>query len=315
MTDERKLRDKKGALSKLVGFCAVFLLISPAFLFPKEISEGVLRGIKLCASNVIPSVFPFLVIADAVLALSDSFGSGALGKIFSRIFHLPKEGVGAFISGSVCGFPVGVRVSSELYERGLLRKEEAEHLIGFSNNPSAAFVITAVGLGMFGSVKIGVTLYLTVIISAVISGFIFRGEAKSKSNKTVINTRQKFDFVSSVKNAGFSSLTVCSYVIFFSAVSGLVLNICGEGLIGLAALFLSEISGGALFISSMPFFGLKTALILTSAALAFSGFSVHLQSRALACKKISFIKYYIMKSTQCIIAGAIAFPTFNYLPI
>ncbi len=304
MTSDRKVKKRREKAPPIIGLLVIVLLICPAFLFPKEISEGILFGIKLCVFNIIPSVFPFFVIADAVFALSGSLGESFLGKIFSRIFNLPKEAFGAFVLGNICGFPLGVKGASELYAHGALTKKEAEYLIGFSNNPSAAFVITAVGLGMFGSIRTGLALYSVLIISAVITGLIFRGNC-IKSDKTRIISRQKFKFVESVKNAGISSITVSSYIIFFSAVSGLVLNLFGDGIIGLLGVMLSEVSGGVSFISTMPFFGIKTALVLSCVTLSFSGFSVHLQSRSLAAKELSFFKYYIMKITQAVISAMI----------
>ncbi len=296
MTDKKKSAlpyEKKP--HPIFSLIIIFLLLSPTFLYPKEISEGVFHGIRLCAFNIIPSIFPFFIIADAAAALSGDVGESPLGKIFERFFHLPRAALSAFLLGNICGFPIGVKCSSELYKNGALTKKEAEHLIGFSNNPSFAFVTSAVGLGMFRSFKLGVGLYFSVFLSSVLIGFLFR-EKDINNEKRLVIPRQRFDFVNSVKNAGLSSVTVCSYIIFFCALSGLLIHTLGDGLIGTVLVILQEVSGASALISQSPYFGKKVALILTSMALGFSGFSVHLQARSIAAPEISFGKYYLMKA-------------------
>ena len=295
---ESKISAKKHTL---VTAAAVILMICPAFLFPKEISDSVLDGMRLAAFGVIPSVFPFLIVSDALISISDG-EYGFFSRVFSKIFGVSKSGFSAFIAGSVCGFPVGVKVSSELYESGAIKKDEAERLIGFCNNPSLAFVISAVGLGIFGSLKIGLALYLAVVASAVLSGLLFR-KKPSKIVKTEIIARQKFDFVASVKNAGFSCVAISSYIIFFSAVSGLARHVLGLGPLTLLISALSEVSGGVNFVARSSIIPSQYILSSVAFVLAFSGFSVHLQARSLACRELSFRKYYLMKFIQAVFAA------------
>lgn len=313
MTERKKRNAPRGALSEYISISAVILLLCPTFLFPKEISDGVLDGIKLCVTNVIPSVFPFFIIADAISCLSGGLSESILGKIFSHVFHLPKEAVSAFLCGCICGFPVGVKMASDLYGRGILSKKESEHLIGFSNNPSVAFVTTAVGVGMLGSLKAGIIIYITVITSAAAVGIIFRQKKSDFRNVGVIS-KQKFDFVLSVKNAGFASVGVSSYIIFFSAASALVLKIFGAKIITVIFFLLSEVSSSCKFISHSELFDKRMMLSLICTALAFSGFSVHLQAKSLANSKLSFAKYYIMKIAQGIIAGMLAYVFSAFFP-
>ncbi len=302
-SEKRKAKKRKFPLSSAI----IILLLTPAFLFPKEISDGVLHGLRLCVTNVIPSVFPFLIIADAIYSLSEGDGAGVFSRIFSRFFSLPPIAASVFFCGCVCGFPIGVKMTSELYERGILKKGQAEYIIGFSNNPSVAFVTSAVGLGMFGSFGVGILIYFVIVLSALAVGVIFKQNGQKQENNYII-IRQKFNFVDSVKNAGYSSITISSYIIFFSALSGLLLHVLGNGILGLLGCMLSEVSGGVLHICASPLFGRKIALILTAVTLGFSGFSVHLQARSIASKKLSFAKYYLMKTVQGILAGAIVTP-------
>ncbi len=307
MTEEKKVSTP---FTPIAGLAIIFLLFCPSFLFPEEISEGVLSGIKLCVFNVVPSIFPFFIIADAAAALSGSLGESFLGRVFEKIFRLPRQSVSAYLLGNICGFPIGVTCASGLYKSGAISKKDAEQLIGFSNNPSFAFVTTAVGLGMFGSFKLGLLLYFNVLFSSLIVGFLFRKkDAKILKNKVIL--KQKFDFVASVKNAGLSSVTVSSYIIFFSALSGLLVYILGDGLIGAFFVMVCEVSGASSFISSNPLFTGALAFVLTALSLTFSGFSVHLQARSIAAPELSFCKYYLMKISAVLICVPISLGVYH----
>ena len=300
----KKRRDFHGA-----ALLAMLFLI-PALIFPKVLSDGVRDGIKLSVLGVIPSVFPFFVVSDALLSLPSREG-GFCGRVFSRLLGIPAPGLRAFLIGTVCGFPIGVKIASELYVDGSLKKEEAERLIGISTNPSAAFVISVVGVGFFGSVKTGLLLYSLTILSALITGIIFK-EKIIKSNFSTDISGQKFDFVSSVKNAGLSSITVSSYIIFFSALSGVLNNVLGNGIFTLVTISLLEVSGAvkAVFESTL----IPPVLILPTVCfvLAFSGICVHFQARSVASSELSFKKFTVMKITQAILCFVLCY-TVNLL--
>ncbi len=307
MTDNIKPKTaKRKKAHPAAALIVLALLVSPAFLFPKELSSGVLFGLCLSFECVIPSVFPFFVIADAIASFGGGIEDGMLGRLFSKIFRLPARALEAFVLGNVCGFPLGVKAASDLYERGEITKKEAEHLIGFANGPSLAFTLGAVGTGMLGSVKYGFILYSSLVISSATVGFLFRSKSEI-INKPSLISRQKFDLVSSIKNAGFNSVTVSSYIIFFSAVSALLRSLIKSEPLALLAVVFSEVSGAAAYISSAAFLPPRIGLALMASALAFSGFSVHLQSRSLAHSDISFIKYYIMKAVQAPLCAALTF--------
>ena len=283
----------------------VALFLVPALIFPKALSDGVRDGIKLSVLGVIPSVFPFFVVSDALVSFPSGSG-GFLGRVFSRLFGISPNGLRAFLIGTVCGFPIGVKITSEQYVSGGLKREEAERLMGISTNPSAAFVISAVGVGFFGSVKTGLLLYFLTILSALITGIIFK-EKIIKSNFSADISGQKFDFVSSVKNAGLSSITVSSYIIFFSALSGVLNNVLGNGIFTLVTISLLEVSGAVIAVFESRLIPPDLILPLVSFVLAFSGVCVHFQARSVASSELSFKKFTVMKITQALLSFVLCY--------
>jgi hypothetical protein len=133
------------------------------------------RGLTLCARTVIPSLFPFMVVSELLV----SSGAGeALGRLFSgvmrRVFGVSGAGASAVFLGSACGFPVGARTAVGLLDRGVISKSECEHLLTFVSNPSSAFLISAVGAGLYGNRRLGVALYLVVLSCGLFTGFLAR---------------------------------------------------------------------------------------------------------------------------------------------
>ena len=60
-----------------------------------------------------------------------------------------------------------------------ITKKELSRLLTFINVPGAAFVICAVGEGMLSSKRLGIYIYLSVMLAAVtvgVAGRIFRKE-------------------------------------------------------------------------------------------------------------------------------------------
>ena len=86
------------------------------------------------------------------------------------------EGVSAFpfFLGILSGYPTGAKLTAQLYKKNLISKEDAQHLLTFSNNPGPLFLIGTIGVGFFGIPFFGHLLLLSSILSAVTTGILWR---------------------------------------------------------------------------------------------------------------------------------------------
>ena len=285
----------------------VYALIFLSFLIVSATNAETVRravedSIVFCASTVIPSIFPFMVLSDM---LASAFHSGKGSGILSRFFGVSDRLFGALTVGNVCGFPIGVKVAAKLYEDGKITKEELEDSIGLMNNASAPFVISAIGACIYGSVFDGILLYSAILFSTLIVALSFRQKRK-ENHFSKDNTRQRFDIAESIRSAGLSAVAVCSYIIFFSYLSSLIsLFIKNDYLVAILASF-TEISGGVRLIGAL---GLPriAALPLTALVLGFSGVSVHLQAFGMLPVGISKKRYFYMKICEGAFAMMLAF--------
>ena len=279
-------------------------LLASLFL-SDEISHAVKSSLSLCATVIIPSVFPFIILSDILFHTVKFDGDGRIPRLFRRIFRISGNGVSAFMMGAVCGFPLGVKCTGELYRDGKISRSDAEKLIGFSNNTGPAFIVSGIGLGLRGNISDGIILYTVMIASAVAVGIIFPSGKESKASPLCTSDKEEsFDLIDSIKNAALNTLYICAFLTFFAPMCTFLRLLLGESTLYLSLIPFIEVGSAASILSKTSVLSRSGSLALTAFAVCFSGFSVHLQA-------ISFIndtnirvgKYFLMKLSQGLIAA------------
>ena len=301
---------------KLSRAQALFCIMSAlALLLTFKYSDIAIKamssGMRLCVSTVIPALFPFMVLSELFVSSGAAERLGALvGKPISALLGVSSSAASAVILGMLCGFPIGSKSAVSLYEKGLISKPELEQLCAFCNIPSSAFLVSAVGSTLFGSRELGLILYASHIICALLLGFLLKFHFKAKKRPSpmpsaVLHRRSGFieSFTNAVTGSASSMLFICAFVIFFSAVSGYV-RFFSERLSlpsALSTLLLGffEMTGGASAASSLP---PKLALPTIAAITGWSGLSVHFQFVGI-CKShsISLKPYFLTKSASALL--------------
>lgn len=270
------------------------------------------QGLALCAGTVIPSLFPFMVLSE--LILSGNLLQSILKKLtrpLQKLFRLSSTGCCALLLGLLCGFPIGARCAVSAYDKGQLSREETEHVMLFSNVPSSAFLINAVGISLFQSRSLGILLWGITLLSALLTGWLF---ARRKQKKEDPHNQSWEDplspqkspggaalFTSAISSATRSILLVCAYVVFFSALSGALNSILQvfhlPPLLQALTFVLLELSGGVS--QAAHLFDPPLAIPLCAFAAGWSGLSVHCQVLSVCeGKGFSFGNYFLAKLLQ-----------------
>ena len=119
-------------------------------LFPSEVFEGAKSGLLLWFLTVLPTLFPFLLISRLLLdSCACSLLNKLLAPVISRLFGISAQGSFAFIVGFLCGYPMGAKITADLFHARQISKAEASYLLSFYNNTSPAFLIHYIVLGYF----------------------------------------------------------------------------------------------------------------------------------------------------------------------
>jgi sporulation integral membrane protein YlbJ len=290
--------------SAFFSLCLLVLSISCSLFFSENVGAYVRSGLSLCYSVIIGSVFPFMILSDFLYSNISPDSFGFLGGAFEKIFKINRLGIFPFLIGIICGFPLGAKSAYELYLDGSITKDECERLIAFSNNTGPAFIVSGIGASLRGSVWDGIILYISMIVSAIATGFILgikKDFTKGCSNSAI----HGYDLVKSVKNAATNTLGVCGFVVFFSVVTGFFSLILKEEMALSLVFSLFEVSNAAKKLAFSSFNG-NLSLVLTSFAISFSGLSVHMQTKAiLADGGISMRRHFVGKLFQGIFSALV----------
>ena len=271
-----------------------------AICFSNSLKEGVIYGFKICVMNIIPTLFPFFILADmwrVVIYFSPN-------PKLCKLLNIDLQFLDAFLIGNICGFPLGAKMLTEKYREGIIEKEDLDSLIPLCTNPSLAFVISGIGAGLLGSIKSGFILYFSTIISSAVIYLLFPHKTHFSKNSS-IKSEQTFSLVDSIRNAGTSCATVSSFIIFFSAIIGLVKSLIKNKLIlSLISAFL-EIGSACSTIAECDGLSYVFSLMLIAFSLAFSGISVFLQVLSVAPSDLSKRRYISRKLLQGILSAGI----------
>ncbi len=213
----------KRKLPILAALCALFVLLTAS----SQVIACASAGLRLCGELIVPSLFPFFVLSLLLgkLGFPEALGR-RLSPLTQRLFSVSGKGATALVMGLTGGYPMGALYLAELLERGEISVREAERLLGFCNNSGPAFLVGAVGAGVFGSEKAGLLLYAAHILAALTAGVLLRsGQVpKVESQPPAAATPLPFARALSeaVRGAVPALLSVCGFVILFTVFTGLL---------------------------------------------------------------------------------------------
>lgn len=303
---------------KTVIILCIIYLATAMIISPSGCIGSARDAVFLCLDVIIPSLFPFFVCSNLLIALGVA---RLLSRYFSPfmypLFGVSGSGALAVILGIISGYPIGASCAAQLYNSGNCTKTEAERLLAFCNNSGPLFILGAVGIGMFNNQFIGILLYVSHILSSLVVGMLFKnygGETQPHSlpPSSPNNTSALYSAVgNAVSDAVTSVLKVCGFVILFA-----VFTTALPGYRGSEFMYaVLEITGGIKALLS--FKGLNNFLLpVISFFLAFSGISVMLQVAGIIQPCGLSLKPYIFgKLLQGVLSFFITFILLIFFPI
>lgn len=300
------------------------ILIAVTFLLVLSPQKSVLyaqNALNLCSSVIIPSLFPFFVCSGLLIysgfcELLAKF----MQPVMKPIFNVNGSGAAAFVLGIISGYPLGAVTACQLYKKNYISKTETERLLAFCNNSGPLFILGAVGISLYNSPRIGVIIYASHILAAIFTGILFGFYRHKDFNAPVSEVKVEEKSISEMfsavlENSLRSILTVCGAVVFFSVISGIIIDFIpfSENIKAiLIGIFEFTTGVKAVAESSMP---LLEKLIISAGIVGFAGISVHIQVMSVVSGcGISLVPYITGKTLQGVISIIILFLFMSLFP-
>lgn len=162
-------------LKSIVFIIIIIFMVFSIVIYPEEIIEAAHDGILLWANVVLPSLLPFFIGAEILVGLGVVKFIGILIEPLVRpIFNVPGEASFVFAMSITSGYPMGVKLTSNLRKNRTISKTEAQRIISFCSTSGPLFMIGSVSIGMFNNPNIGPYIVMAHYLSAITVGIIFR---------------------------------------------------------------------------------------------------------------------------------------------
>lgn len=265
------MKKSSAVLKHLPKILSIFLIGAGLLLHSEKAADGVREGLSLLGNVVIPSLFPFLVLSSYITETPSA-------EVFCRLVKKPVEAIFKtdcvsalpIIMGAVGGYPVGAKTVASLYKQQRLTRNEAERLMYWCVNAGPAFILSALGAVMLGSIKSGAIVYCSVLLSSFTIGFFCRF-LYLPSEKVVIRSappQTSYPVIDAVRGGMNAILNISAWVLTFSCISELLETFKLDSAASMFLKCVLEVTTGcADCAKTLP-------LPVTAAAIGFGGISV-----------------------------------------
>ncbi len=275
----------------ILAVCLLFVMVL-LVINPNLYMQATLAGLTIWLNNVLPALFPFFFFSSLLLKLDVVSKIGAkLQPLTNKLFHCSGGAGLVFLISIISGYPVGARVSSDLYKSNLLTKGELARVNAFASTSGPLFIVGAVGVGMLKSQAVGLILLLSHYIGAILNGILYRNYRYTPNEVNRLSLKESNSKLSEAMYSSIISiLLVGGYIVIFFIIIQMIINlgvfslltnifihfgVDGELIQGVFSGII-EVTTGCEVLSRIDNFSLLVPII--SALISFGGFSIHAQA-------------------------------------
>lgn len=265
--------------------------------------QSFVDGITVWAYNVLPALFPFMVLTTLTLKLQRTSKHSAT----KLLFGVDCDKV--FLTSVLCGYPAGAKAIAE----SSLDSETATTVCSFCSTAGPIFIIATVGAKLLQNTTATVILIFAHLTAALLNGLIYR----RKTDVCLTDYNPKItprDFGDTITNSALSVISVGGLIALFYMLSDMIKSFLptsiSENIITSFVIGLFEMTNGIFGVCRVA--DAATATVLCSTLLSFGGLCVFAQCYAfLGTKQVKPLKLLKMKITQSAIATILSFALTN----
>jgi len=156
------------------GLIALALTMA-LIVFSEAGFHAAVSGLRLFFDVVLPSLLPFFILSELLLALGVVHFLGEwLEPIMRPVFNVPGVGSFVFSMGLAAGYPMDAVLTAKFRRQNLCTRIEGERLLSFTNSADPLFIFGAVAVAMFHNPALGAALAFGHYLGALGVGLVFR---------------------------------------------------------------------------------------------------------------------------------------------
>lgn len=210
-------------MKQILSAAAMIGLFFLMLTFPKQTLTGATEGLLLWFEILLPTLLPFFILTNLLLQTNSIvYISYIIGPFFEKLFQVSRNGSFAVLSGFLCGYPVGAKVTADMVRTHKITLAEGKYLLSFCNNTSPAFIINFL---VIQNLKDDALLLYTLFISylsPILCSFLFRKIYHIKNIQKQMETSPaefilNFQIIDDCIMNAFENITkIGGYIILFS---------------------------------------------------------------------------------------------------
>ncbi len=268
--------------------------------------------------SVVPTLLPFCMISYIIIQ------SNLYHSVFQKILKaLPGQGqrrpevLYPLCLGLICGFPIGAKLTGDMYALGHLSGKTATRLCAMSNHFGPAFVVNYIGLAQLHSPQAVPLLLVCIYAPPLILGSIWMAGVKEpafRHEKPASRSQINFKIIDAGIINGFETmLRIAGYIVIFSILSGALdqLPLSAPLFKAVGTGILEVTTGSEAVASSCADFTRK--LVLICAMVSFGGFCGIFQTKAIMKNTPFRLSEYILFKFLCSAGSALLAVLLVYL--
>lgn len=295
-------------IKKIIIILVCLLAFILFFTNVENLKISINQGIRFCVFSLVPSIFIFMIISS--FSLYSSAFSGILNRVSNKTFNkigICRKYFSVIILCSLCGFVNGPKILCEDYKKNGGNEVAFSNAIILSSNAGLGFLISCVGVGVWHDIWLGIYLYFAQISSAIILGKLILKkdfESLETNPKNEKSPNLCVAFTQSVVSSVFAIITICAFVVVFSAFTSVVLSVLNieENTATYAIVsILVEFCRGSFLVFNAD--NILFSAFLTGFCIGFGGICVHFQTFAVCegfpLNKFQFVLFKAIHGLLC----------------
>ena len=291
---------------------AIFGLLVAMVAQPQVYMHQTLNALIVWATILLPSLFPFILYTKFLSSLGMIEPiSKSFSNITSKLYNVSGISSFVYLMSIMSGYPVGAKLTTDLYMEGKINRGEAQRMITFCANCGPMFLIGTVGVGFLANKTGGYIMLISHFWGALLNGLIYR-KYKLNDKTTLLQKNTSLcneDVLSkNIISSANSMFVVGAYiVIFFVLIQFLntILPINQSSTFGALFNGFFEITHGCKDIANLTIAS-NWKIILCCFIASFGGLATAMQSITFLKKlNINFSFFLLFKFTHALLSTVI----------